>query len=57
MRFELLYPLLVSGDMQTAPQFSWDSSIAKFIGPAQKSNLEKAESEAAKLEEEKLVRD
>ena len=43
--------------MQTAPQFSWDSSIAKFIGPAQKSNLEKAESEAARLEEEKLVRD
>ncbi len=43
--------------MQTAPQFSWDSSIGKFVGPAQKSNLEKAVSEAARVEEEKLVGD
>ena len=43
--------------MQTAPQFSWDSSIGKFIGPAQKSNLEKAMAETARAEEEKQVRD
>lgn len=42
--------------MQTAPQFCWDSNIGKFIGPAQKSNLEKIESEAARLAEEKQVR-
>ena len=43
--------------MQTAPRFSWDPSIGKFVGPVQKANLEKAVSEAARLEEEKLVRD
>lgn len=43
--------------MQTAPQFSWDSSIGKFVGPAQKSNLEKAMAETARAEEEKQVKD
>ena len=55
---KLLYPPspCTWGHMQTAPHFSWDSSIGKFVGPVQKSNLEKAISEAARLEEEKLVR-
>ena len=40
---------------QMAPQFTWDSTISKFVGPAQKANMEKAAVQSAKLEEDKQV--
>lgn len=41
--------------LQMAPQFTWDSTISKFVGPAQKVNMEKAAVQSVKLEEDKQV--
>ena len=41
--------------IQTAPAFTWNSAINRYVGPAQKTTMENKITEAAKQEEEKHV--